>query len=219
MFGRYHNKRDEEKDLRRTIGIDVANIIVRIREYRVEEDKQKVVAVVGAPFQTEETLMKLEMNLVEKRTHHLWALFEGLNDGLINPGDSLELSGTFKFNVIVIKGKLMGTPVFIVDQPPKLIRLSENRELRRFVPREDVRRISYKNKDDDGSLVKIFSTMSDNQGGTPQTRSKGVRRQNQDHERDLYNGDFDLEDNALVENDSQDGQVRLVCFLFFFIER
>ncbi|KAF9370944.1 hypothetical protein CPB97_002343, partial [Podila verticillata] len=140
--------------LRRIIGKDVANNIVRIRDYCVEEDKEKVVAVVGAPFHSEETIMKLEMNLVEKRTHHLWDLFEGLNNGLINPGDSLELSGTFKFNVVIIKDKLMGTPVFIVDKLPRLIHLSKNRELRRFIPREDMRRISYKNKDDNASLVK-----------------------------------------------------------------
>lgn len=61
----------------------------------------------------------------------------------------------------------------------------------------------------------MFSAMSDNQGGTPQTRSRGVSQRNQDHERDLYNKDSDSEDNALIENDSQDDQVRLVCFFFY----
>ncbi|KAF9310505.1 hypothetical protein BG006_004801, partial [Podila minutissima] len=144
---------NEDKDLCHVIRLDIPQITVRIREFRVEEDKDKVVEVVSTPFLTEETTMKLEMNLVEKRSHFLWGLFEGLYNHMINTGDALEISSTFKIHVMVMKGKLVGTPIFIVNKPPNMVHLSEDTELEWFVPQGDVWRLSFKNKEEDSTLI------------------------------------------------------------------
>lgn len=125
----------------------------------METDRGKIVASVVAPFHGNEQTMKLEMNVIDKVNHPLRSFFEGLNAKRINPGDYLKLSGTFRFSVMVISGKLVGTPTFIVNQTPVVVDEFDSGEYEKFTPRDDVPRYSFKDKEAEHTLAKVREKM------------------------------------------------------------